>query len=344
MRTPRLIAAVVVAVLTASLMTACRFDEREAGNGELVVYSGRTRAYLGPMIRNFEELTGMKVTVRYGDSNQLATDFMNDAETVDVYLAGESSSLVAVGTSDVAGTMPDTVVDKVPTQYRDPEGRWVAVSARAGSLIYNPDLIGAEELPTTLADLADPRWHGKFAIAGTSNVFQGMVAAAIQKLGPDETLSLVNGIAGNQPVLTNSISEVVDVVGRGEVPFGLADTQSWPRSERDHRHNRLLAPRIAPLYFAGGDIGAAFTVCGLVVSRHSADDREVRHFVGLLLSQESQRFFANYRFEYPLASAAEPPLTLPDVATIDPPDIDYSALPSPSEVGSVLASVQWGGE
>ncbi len=49
-------------------------------------------------------------------------------------------------------------------QYRDPERRWWAEILLPEVIIYNQDLVKAEDAPKDWSDLLDPRWRGKIVI------------------------------------------------------------------------------------------------------------------------------------------------------------------------------------
>ena len=57
-------------------------------------------------------------------------------------------------------------------------------------LIYNPALISASQLPTSVMQLADPKYKGKLAIAPGETDFQPIVTAVERAYGQAATLSV----------------------------------------------------------------------------------------------------------------------------------------------------------
>ena len=54
---------------------------------------------------------------------------------------------------------------------------WVGVSARVSMLVYNTDDLKPADLPTSIFDLADPKWKGKLDIAPSETDFQPIVTS-----------------------------------------------------------------------------------------------------------------------------------------------------------------------
>ena len=61
--------------------------------------------------------------------------------------------------------MPAATLKVVPRGDSSPSGSWVAVSARSAVLVYDTGKIKPAALPSSLLDLASPKWKGKVAIA-----------------------------------------------------------------------------------------------------------------------------------------------------------------------------------
>ena len=57
------------------------------------------------------------------------------------------------------------IAEEYPAAYRDPQGYWHGFAARARVLIVNTKLVGKRDRPTSILDLADPKWRGRTAMA-----------------------------------------------------------------------------------------------------------------------------------------------------------------------------------
>ena len=93
-------------------------------------------------------------------------------------------------------------------------GDWVGISARVSVLVYNPALIRPADLPTSVLQLADPRFKGEVALAPGETDFQPIVTSVLHANGRAATVTLVGGPQGQrgQPHLSGQR----DDRGRGQ--------------------------------------------------------------------------------------------------------------------------------
>lgn len=89
------------------------------------------------------------------------------------------------------------------------------------ALVYNTQQTRPEDLPNRWADLADPTYQGKLALTSDGTPFNDLMLSP--DWGQTKVETLLKGLAANQPVLQASSLQMVDLVGRGEVPMGIAD-------------------------------------------------------------------------------------------------------------------------
>ena len=140
-----------------------------------------------------------------------------------------------------------------------PQGDWVGVSARVSVLIYNPSLIAASQLPTSVLQLADPRYQGKLAFAAGETDFQPIVTSVARTYGTAAALTWLEGFKTNAGSHVYPDNETIaDEVNRGAV--GLRGGQPVllvPDARRDRRRP-TCTPSIA--YFAPRDPGYVLDV------------------------------------------------------------------------------------
>lgn len=309
----------IAVLIVALLLAACGGSAGE--EGPLVVYSGRSEDLVASLIERFETETGVEVEVRYGDSTELAATLLAEgaATDVDVFFAQDPASLGA--TSSLLTRLPDEVLEAVPARFRDSSGRWVGTSGRVRVLVYDSERVDPGDLPSSIDQLADPRWAGQLAIAPTNGSFLAFVAAMILDRGEDATLEWLEAIAANEPVDFPGNSPIVAAADAGEISIGLVNHYYLLRLQAEGGGSRAANHFLAP-----GDVGGLVMPAGAGIVAGSDHPESAHRFVEFLLTEESQRYFAEETFEYPLVPGVEPFEGLPAIDAVVGPDIDLSRL------------------
>lgn len=316
-RTPTFIAA--VAIILGLVAPACSTD----GGDRLTVYSGRTKNLIGPLLDEFNEETGIKIDVRYGDSADLALqiDAEGDKTDVDVFI---SQSPGAVGFLDEQGRLAELAqneLDQVDDDFRAGDGQWVGLSGRVRVLVYNTDLVDPSELPDSVLDMVDPEFEGRVAVAPNNGSFQDFVTAMRIELGEDVATEWLDGMAANDARPYANNTAIVEAVSRGEIPMGLVNHYYLARAKAEDPS--LPAENH---YFSEGDMGSLLIVTAAAIVNGTDKSEEAGRLVDFLLSKASQEFFAQQTYEYPLAQGVEPDAALPPLATVPTTTIDLDEL------------------
>ena len=311
-------------LLFAVALAGCGGDD-ESGSGTLTVYSGREEELVEPLFERFEEETGIEVDVRYGDSAELAATIAEEGDNspADVFFAQDPGSLGAV--EEQLANLPDSILKRVPEQFRDSARRWVGTSGRARVIVYNTDELSAAEVPDSVFDLVDPKWKGKIGIAPTNASFQAFVTAMRLDVGEERTREWLEAIKANDPKFYEKNTPVVEATASGEIQVGLVN----------HYYLYLVKEELgveAPIenkYLPGDDPGALVSVAGAGVLEGSSNESEARSFVEFLLADEQQRFYVDEaeEAEIPLVEGIDPKPGVPSLAELEQrgPKVDLSA-------------------
>lgn len=291
-----------------------------SGNDTLTVYSGRSEELIAPLIERFETTSGIDVEVRYGDSAELAATILEEGDNspADVFLAQDPASLGAVAQAGLFTTLNAAITDRVPARFADDAGRWVGISGRARTMVYDTTSIDAATLPATEDALTGAEWRGRVAIAPTNGSFLAFVAAKILVDGEPATLAWLEGMAANQAPTYPNNSSIVAAVDDGAVEAGLVNHYYLFR--RIAEEGTVNAAN----HFLTGSAGALIMPAGAGILH--ADAVGAAELIEFLLSAESQAYFANETYEYPMASGVAPNPNLPDLASLDTPVLNLSDL------------------
>jgi iron(III) transport system substrate-binding protein len=327
---PFRVRSVVAATLCAAMVTglaACGGDASDPDNQQILLYSGRNETLVKPLFEKFTKETGIELEVRYGSTAQMAAQLAEegDRSPAEVFLSQDAGALGAVNKKGMLATLPAEVTAKVPETYRAKDGNWVGVTARSRVLVYNPSLVRADELPTSVFDLTAPRWKGKVAIAPTNGSFQAFVTGVRVQHGEEKAKEYFTALKANDVQIRENNIAIVSDVDAGKVPVGLVNHYYLGEiaKERGTTPDKLNAKLH---FFSAGDSGAMVNVSGVGVLRRSANDPDVRKLVDYLLGTEAQTWFAAETYEYPVVGGVPAPSYVPPLGELKVPAIDLNDL------------------
>jgi len=320
-----LIALTAAIVILAAACTA-------APPSSITVYSGRSEELVGPIIERFESETGIQADVRYGDTAELAGLLLEEGANTpaDVYFAQDAGALGAVAAAGMLEVLPAELLNRVAAELRSPDGEWVGISGRARVVAYDTRELTPAQLPDSIHGFTDPAWRGRLGWAPTNGSFQAFVTAMRVLEGEDVARQWLEGIEANEPRVYEGNTQIVQAVADGEIDAGFVN---------HYYLFRFLAEQgdsfpVRNHFVSGADSGALVNVAGAGVLGAADADASARRFIEFLLSDESQRYFADETFEYPLVAGVDGPEGAPPLDQIQTPDIDLSDL---SDLQATLA-------
>lgn len=133
--------------------------------GKVTLYSPNAAEVNNPIIKEFQDRTGIEVEMISGGTGELLKRVQAEANNPlgDIFWAGGADSLEAYAeyfepyvTSEAANLAP---------QYVNESGIWTPFAALPMVIMYNKDLVSEDEKPASWEDLLDEKWRGKIAYA-----------------------------------------------------------------------------------------------------------------------------------------------------------------------------------
>lgn len=308
---------------------ACGSDDQaeggadEAAATQLTVYSGRSEDLVGPIVAQFEGATGIDVEVRYGDTAQLAGAILEEGDNspADVYFGQDAGALGALSDAGRFRPLDPALLERVDPQYRSVDGEWVGISGRVRVAVYNTDAVSEASLPASVLDLTDPRWKGRLGWAPTNGSFQAFVTAMRVALGDDGARAWLEGMKANDTKVYENNIAIVEAAAAGEIDAGLTN---------HYYLHRFLAED--PAYpaanhvFPNGDLGSLVNVAGVGILDTADHTEAAGQLVDFLLGEDAQQYFTEETFEIPLVEGVEAGEGLPDLSSLQQPDINLNGL------------------
>ena len=302
----RAVAAVAGTGLLASLLAACGGTASGATTQSITLYSGQHVQTTDALVTQFEKATGITVNVRSDDEDVLANQIAAEGakSPADVIFTENSQVLEFLQGKGLLAKVNKATLANTPAKYDSPDGDWAAISGRVSVIIYNPALISASQLPTSVMQLADPKYRGKLAIAPGETDFQPIVTAVERAYGPAAAKQWLEAVKANGSAHNYPDNETVaDKVNRGGAAFGLVNEYYWYRMRAEIGVSNTKA-RITHL--APGNPGYVVDVSGAAIMKSSRHLAAAQKFVAFLVSKQGQDVIANPKesisFEYPIDS------------------------------------------
>lgn len=292
-------------------------------SNSVVVYTTVDQVFSEPVLKDFENQTGIKVKALYDTEETKSTGILNrliaekDNPQSDVFWSGDPVRAVVLKIKGITTPYQSPAAQDIDEVFKDPEHHWTGFSARARVIIYNKNLLKQEDLPQSIFELTKEKYRGKVAIAnplfGTTSFH---IAALFTTVGDEQAKQFLAGLKTNEVVIATSNGDVKKRVVQGEIALGLTDTDDANEAIKE-----------------GADIGMVFldqqgmgslvmpnTVSLIKNSSHAENGKKLIDF---LLSKETELKLAKSCAQMPLHKDLEMPGNLPSLDKIIPMNIDY---------------------
>ena len=309
------------------VLAACA-DGKSAGApdspGSLVVYSGRSESLVGPIIEQYSQVTGIDVSVKYGSTAEIAATLLEEGTNspADVFFAQDPGGLGAVANAGMLSDLSDEIVNLVPDWARSPDRKWVGLSGRARTVIYNTKTLSKADLPASVFGFTDPEWKGRIGWAPANGSFQAMVTAMRVLWGEDKTREWLLGIQANDPKEYPKNTPQVAAAAAGEIDVGLVNHYYLYRFIQEDGKG-FEARNYHP---TDGGPGSLIMVAGAGILETARNRENAEKFLQFMLSKVGQQYFAGQSYEYPLVDGVTTNRLLTPLDEINKPSIDMASL------------------
>jgi len=331
-------------LLAAFALAACGGQPNTANNStgatnQVTVYVSTDRVFSEPILRAYEQKTGVKVNAVYDTEETKSTGLANkllaekNNPQADVFWSNEPVRTLVLKSRGVLAPYQSANAEGIPAIFRDSENYWTGFSARIRVIVYNTKLVKPEEAPKSIYDLADPKWKDQIAIADPrfgSTSFH--VAALYAELGDEKADEFFRRLKANGVKIVPGNSVVRDLVVKGEVKMGLTDTDDVNVALEDKQPVAMALPD-------RDGMGAPLmpNMVSLIAGAPHAEAG--KRMIDYLLSAEVERALAQSEaVQIPLRAGVEGPQNIPPVNSFKPMTLDYGK--AASRVEEVVKRLQ----
>lgn len=330
-------AGVALAALILGGLTCVQSGSDSSGEQvkELTIYSGRSEEFIAPFFANWEQESGIKLNVRYGDSAELAAQILEEGNNspADLFLSQDAGSLGAVSAAGLFSKLPTGVGSDIEDIYIAGDRSWIGVTGRARVFAYNPKAVTL--LPQSVADLTKPAYKGLVGIAPSNASFQAFVTALTNEKGATFAENWLKAMKDNGAQIYLKNSAIVEAIDKGAIDLGLVNHYyTWEVSQALGRDIDVENG-----FFAPGDIGNLVNVSGIGILGTSEKQEVAQGLINYLTSEVAQAKFVEDTHEYSLIPGAKAPESLPELKSIGSPKVDLASLEKVQATQDLLTKV-----
>jgi len=275
--------------------------QAQARNQVVNVYSGRHYNTDKTLYAEFTRRTGIKVNLLEGKDDELIQRLRSEGTNskADLLVLVDAARLYRAQEANLFRPISSAELNKdVPTNLRDPGGRWYALTRRARPVMVNTALVNPA-LIRTYADLGRPELRGKLCLRNRASVYsQSLVADELIRRGATATSQWLRGvIANNNQPFYSSDTTMVRAVGQGQCGATIANQYYLARLlSGDNAADRNTASKVRVVWPNPTHVNV--TAGG--VTRSSRNPDAARRLLEFLASPSSGEGYAAANNEYPL--------------------------------------------
>ena len=329
-----MILAAVVATVTALGLSACSKSLEASGTldkSKLTIYSAQHENLTEEWGREFQDKTGIKVQIRYGDDSSMGAQIVQEGKgsPADVFLTENSPAMTTVQNAGLLAPVKASTLAQVGDQYHPSSKNWVGIAARSTVLVYNPKKISQAQLPKSLMDLAEPKYAGKWGAAAGGADFQAIISAMLATEGEAKTSQWLSGLKSGAKIYQNNIA-TMKAVNAGQSAMGVIYHYYW---YRDQALDKESSGNTKLYYFKHHDPGAFVSLSGGAVLKSSKHAADAQKFLAFITSKEGQKALGTTDSkEYAVGKGAPSDPKLPPLDTLQAPKVDPFTLNGPKVI------------
>ncbi len=218
-----------------------------AAGAELTLYYSHAADWTDPIIKEFQDRTGIKVNLVGAGTGELVARIKAEKARplADVLWGGGSDSYQVI--VDLLEPYAHAHMNDVYANTRDPGNRWHGTSIDPMVIIYNPKLVPADQAPRGWADLVNPRFKGRIAHADPAKSGSAFMALIIQlqTMGGDNPKGwqyMREFVANLGGKLLGSSSGTFKGVSDGEYAVGITYEEGGLKYQRSGADLRVVYP------------------------------------------------------------------------------------------------------
>ena len=279
------------------------------------IYSFRQSYLIEPILEEFTKETGIDTKVVFAKKG-LVERIKREGKysPVDVVLTSDFSKLLQLAsqglTQPIQPQSAELIADKIPSQYRDPESHWLALTKRVRNIYAAKGRVDEPET-LTYESLALPQYKGKICTRSAKHPYNlGLISSMIAHHGMLKTeqwlqavkLNLARKPQGNDRAQVKAIKE-------GLCDLSLGNSYYYGKMLADPKQ-KVWADAVDIIFPNQKDRGAHINVSGAAIAKYSPNKANANKLIEFLASEQAQANYSALNMEYPVNPNVAPSKTV----------------------------------
>ncbi|MCR5156530.1 MAG: extracellular solute-binding protein [Butyrivibrio sp.] len=249
---------------------------------QLIVYTSHKEEVYLPIIREFEERTGIWVELHTGGTTQMFSEVKEASKEgrCDIMFGGGIESYEAA--RDLFMPYVPQEKDVLDPDYVDDEGYWTPFTELPIVFVYNKKLVSFSEVPSTWSEIFDSKWKGQIAFADPNNSGTSYtILSTMEQLFKEEPKSLVprfyQQLDGR---ILPSSGQVIPEVSDGSFLIGITLEETAKKAMDQYEDISMLYP----------EDGTSAVPDGCAMVKNAPHSYNAGKFIDFVVSYDTQRY------------------------------------------------------
>ena len=275
----------------AALLTGAAFLHQAAA-GEITVYSALEEEEINLFVEKAkEEIPDIKINVLRLSTGNLTARLIAEAGNpqADVILSLPVTNIMNPTIEAMFEPYAANGVDRIPEQFRDPDGRWFSLAGYVEVFCANTDRLSSLGLPVPKSweELADPKYKGEVVMPDpvSSGVGYVNITTLIYGLGQDKGWDLIERLTKNMAQYTSSGSRPCRMAQAGEFAIGV----SYEVPAIQAINEGYPVETVLPSDFAG------FEISGIGLLKGAKNPEDGKKFLDWMLTPSPLAIYASLK-------------------------------------------------
>lgn len=279
-----------------------------AADTELNIYSARHYQTDDALYGNFTKQTGIKVNRIEAKEDELLERIRNEGTNspADLFITVDASRLAHADQMGIFAPVKSAVLEqRIPAHLR--AENWFSYSTRARVIVYNKDLVKAEQAQT-YEGLAAPELKGKVCTRSGSHPYNlSLGAALVLHNGAEKTEEWAKGVVANfARAPKGGDTDQIKAVAAGECGIAIANSYYLARLMNSTKpEDQAVVANVVAVWPNQQTWGTHINVSGAGMLKTAPNKGAAVKFLEYLASDEAQAYFANGNNEWPVVASVK---------------------------------------